>query len=256
MKLKTAVRLLLLGLIVVSYQVHGHEWVFAFAEDEAPVSYAEAGETTGSLPEVTRMVFEFLPEHDVKMVALPWPRAQRMVASGGADGFVTYPSEERKQYAHFTKDAAYYIDYGYLIYHRDSPARQQLESAQSFEDLRGLTFIGQNSAQWERENIPAFLDTTLANSLDAMVHLLLRRQVGDFIVMPPEQAIYLAKQHGYRSQMTFRQVDFIPNSRIPFHVGVSKKLGNAEDFVRSVDQILASEVFKAQRQALIREYRR
>lgn len=256
MNLKTGVRPWLLSLMLASFQAHGHEWVFAFAEDEAPVSYTEEDRTTGSLPDITRILFEFLPEHDVKMVALPWPRAQRMVASGSADGFVTYPSEERKQYAHFTEDAAYYIDYGYLIYHRDNPAREQLENARSFDDLRGLTFIGQNSAQWERENIPDFLDTTLANSLDAMIHLLLRRQVGDFIVMPPEQAIYLAKQHGYRSQMVFRQVDFIPNSRIPFHVGVSKALGSAEDFVESVDQILASEAFKAQRQALIREYRR
>lgn len=256
MSLKTAVRLLLLSLMMVSYQVHGREWVFAFAEDEAPVSYAEEGETIGSLPEITRMMFEFLTEHDVKMVALPWPRAQRMVASGSADGFVTYPSEERKQYAHFTKDAAYYIDYGYLIYHRDNPARQQLESARSFDDLRGLTFIGQNSAQWERENIPDFLDTTLVNSLDAMTHLLLRRQVGDFIVMPPEQAIYLAKQHGYRSQMIYRQVDFIPNSRIPFHIGVSKTLAAAEAFVASIDRVLASEAFKAQRWELIEEYRR
>lgn len=60
--------------------------------------------------------------------------------------------------------------------------------------------------------------------------------------------------HGREWVFAFAEDD--PNSRIPFHIGVSKTLAAAEAFVASIDQVLASEAFKAQRWELIEEYRR
>lgn len=234
---------------------HADSLVFAFAENEAPISHRTDDAVTGTLPDVTRLIFSLLNDHQVEPVTLPWPRAQRMVESGMADGFVTYPSQARREYAVFTEQPVYYIDIGYLIYHRDNPHRRRIESARSFEDLRGLTFIGQNGAEWERENIPDTLETVMAGTLEAMMHLLIRRRTGDFMVMPPEQAIYLARYLGYRSEIRMRHVDFIPNSRIPFHLGVSQQREDAQALVDAVDAVVTSDTFQRRRQRLIETYR-
>lgn len=246
---------LLACLMLASSLAQSHTLLLAFAKDEAPISYVENGEVTGSIPDMARLIFALVDEHRVEMTAAPWPRAQRMVEAGRADGFVTYPSDERRRYALFTEQAAYHIDFGYLIYHRDNPNREQLESAQSFEDLRGLRLIGQNGADWERDNIPAFLESVMANSLDSMMHLLMRRQVGDFVVMSPEQAIYIAKQLGYRSDLAYHSVDFIPDARIPIHLGIARTTQNAEAIVAAAEAAMNTEVFRERQRQLIDRYR-
>lgn len=246
---------LLSGLFLWGTLAHGHSLVFAFAGDEPPVSFVEHEHVSGTLPMTARLIFDLVPDLELELVPAPWPRAQRMVQAGSADGFVTYPSEDRLEYARFTEHAAYFIDYGYLVYRRDHPKRAQLEAAESFDDLRGLQFIGQVGAEWERDNIPGFLDTVMANSLDAMIHLLMRRQAGDFVIMPPEQATYLARQYGYRSDMTYRKVGFIPNAAIPFHIGIGNDVENLEQVLQTLDEVLASREFLTKRHQLLEEYR-
>lgn len=244
---------LCLGLMGV--QAAAQSWVIGFAEDEAPVSDGGPGEAQGIIPDLTAELFDRLPDHSVAMTAGPWVRMQRAVDTGQIDGFVTYPSSDRKAYALFSNTPLFHMDFGYLIYRRDHPQRQRIEQARSFDDLQGLTFIGQQGAEWERDNIPATLDTLLLGHTDTMMHMLVRRQTGDFMVMPAEQAVHIAKQLGYEDQIAFEPVHFIPNASIPFHVGIHSGHPDAIEMLTRIDTVLDSLEFSQAVDRILASYR-
>ncbi|MEX1213731.1 substrate-binding periplasmic protein [Saccharospirillum sp.] len=231
------------------------DWLFGFAEKEAPVSDGGQQDAWGILPELTRELFDRLPGESLSMSAGPWIRMQRWVATGEIDGFVTYPSTERRDYALFSETPVYNIDFGYLVYRSDHPQRERLESAQSFDDLEGLVFIGQQGVEWERDNIPFSLKTILVGQLDTMMHLLARRQTGDFLVMPPEQAVAIARRLGYAGQIAYHPVDFIPNARIPFHVGLRRSHPETRMLIERIDEVLRSPDFNDSADRIVAGYR-
>lgn len=244
-----------LGLATALVPAKAHDWLFGYAEDEAPVSDGEPQDAWGILPELTSELFDRLPGESLSMSAGPWIRMQRLVATGQIDGFVTYPSSERIDYALFSETSVYNIDFGYLVYRSNHPQRERLESAQSFDDLEDLVFIGQQGAEWERDNIPSSLKTILVGQLDTMMHLLVRRQTGDFLVMPPEQAVDIARRLGYAGQIAYHPVDFIPNARIPFHVGLRRSHPETAKLIERIDEVLRSVDFNDSADRIIAGYR-
>lgn len=251
----TIMRYLYLVLLLYSLNTAADTLKFAFADDEPPISSAYEEAVVGTIPDALALVFDLLPQHSASKIAAPWPRAQLMVQSGVVDGFLTYPSTIRQTYALFTEHPAYFLDFGYLIYHRDNENRTQIEAARRFEDLKGLKFISQNGVEWERDNVPAYLERVMVNDLNTMVHLLLNRRAGDYFIMPPEQAIYIATKFGYRDLLAYQRVQFIPDSVIPFHVGIRKSYPNAEAIIMAIDGVLASQQFKTERQKIVDRYR-
>ncbi len=242
--------LLIFCLVVGSYgsaqQANPLPRVFSFAvvNDEPPISSQSNGRSVGIMPDTIRLIFSLIPEYDVEIAAYPWPRAQSLVEIGKLDCLLTYPSEKRQKYALFTQHRVYSEDFGYLLYHKNSDKRLTLESASSFEDLSQTTIITQIGAEWEQDNLPADLKQVEARNLENMLHLLLLRQAGDFFVMMPEQAIYLARKFGYQDQLAYRRVDFIPESNIPFHLGVRGGHPFAGALINKVDQIIQTEAFQ------------
>jgi len=87
-----------------------------------------------------------------------------------------------------------------------------------------------------------------------MMHLLMLRQAGDFLVQPAEDARLIARQLGYSQKLKIRKVDFIPNSQIPFHIGVSKKLPYAREVIKQIDAVMQSPEFQAQSHTLLKGY--
>ena len=236
-------------------QATAQDWVMGFAEDEAPVSDGGPGKAQGIIPDLTAELFDRLPDDSVTMTAGPWVRMQRAVETGQIDGFVTYPSSDRKTYALFSNTPLFHMDFGFLIYRRDHPQRQRIEQARSFEDLQGLTFIGQQGAEWERDNIPATLDTLLLGHTDTMMHMLVRRQAGDFMVMPAEQAVHIAKELGYQDHIAFEPVRFIPDASIPFHVGIHSGHPDAIEMLTRIDTVLDSLEFSQAVDRILASYR-
>lgn len=244
-----------LGLTAVLVPATADDWLLGFAEDETPISDSGPQGAFGIIPELTTELFNRLPGETLQMDTGPWVRMQRWVATGQVDGFVTYPSKERRDYALFSQTPVFNIDIGYLVYRRDHPQRDRLESARSFDDLAGLVFIGQQGAEWERDNIPASLETILVGQLDTMMHLLVRRQTGDFLIMPPEQAVAIARRLGYGGQLAFHPVDFIPNARIPFHVGLRRSHPEASALIERADSVLRSADYQEAADRILSGYR-
>lgn len=228
---------------------------FVMSAENPPISHLQAGEAQGILRELLEELFGAIPEYRLVLQPLPWARAQLEVASERADGFCTFPSEQRQSYAVFSAQPMYVWDYGSLIYSGSNPRAARLAQAASFEDLRELLFISQEGVDWERENVPGFIRRYSVNSPRQMIHMLFRRDAGDFIIMSPEQALHYARLFGYTEQLRSTRVAFIPNSRIGFHIGLRKTLPEVERIMGRIDQAMADRAFQARREAIVERYR-
>jgi len=227
---------------------------FEFSERASPYSYSDGERTAGLFPDLVQLVFDFIPDYTTKNRVVPWARAQYNVRLGLSDGFLTYPSQERENYAVFSEKPLFTQDFGYLIYSADNPNIDVIESATSFAELAGLTVVVEKGSKWEEDNIPGYLERVPGHDLDMMMHLLMLREAGDFIVQPPADARSTAQQLGYSSKLKVRKVDFIPNSLIPFHVGISRKLPSAMMVINLVDAAMQDSEFQSQRKVLTESY--
>jgi polar amino acid transport system substrate-binding protein len=147
------------------------------------------------------------------------------------------------------------IDFGCLIYRTAHSLPVRIESAESFDDLGDLVFIGQQGEEWERDNIPASLETVKVGHLDTMMHLLVRRRSGDFLVMPTKQPVDIARRLGYDGQITYHPVEFIPNARTPFHVGLPQSRPASAQLIETIDDILDSSGYQQAVERILADYR-
>jgi polar amino acid transport system substrate-binding protein len=228
---------------------------FAMSAESPPTSYAHNGEAQGILRDMLLALFANLPQYRLEFISLPWSRAQLEVTRGQADGFCTFPSEKRKGYARFAARPVYVWDYGNLVYHRDNPRSARIASATSFDDLRDLRLISQEGVDWEIENVPGFIQRYSVNTPPQMIHMLLRRGAGDFLIMSAEQAHYYASRFGYTEQLRNAKVDFIPNSQVPFHIGLRQSLPDIEQIMAHIDQAMVDPAFQVRQEQIILQYR-
>lgn len=228
---------------------------FAFGEKSPPYSYSLDDRATGLFPDLVQLTFRFIPGFTTEHVAVPWARAQYNVRLGLTDGLLTYPSEERQEYAIFSAEPLFTQNFGHLVYSADNPNIDLIESATSFAELSSLTVIVERGSQWEEDNIPGYLEREPGRDMKAMMHLLMLREAGDFMVQPAEDARFIARQLGYSKKLKVRKVDFIPNSRTPFHIGVSRQLPSAMEVINQVDAAMQNPEYQLQRNTLIESYR-
>lgn len=228
---------------------------FAMSAESPPTSYAQNGEAQGILRDMLLALFATLPEYRLEFLSLPWTRAQLEVTRGQADGFCTFPSKKRKGYARFAARPVYVWDYGNLVYSRDNAQSGVIASARSFDDLRDLRLISQEGVDWESENVPGFIQRYPVNTPPQMIHMLLRRGAGDFLIMSAEQAQYYANLYGYTEQLRNAKVDFIPNSQVQFHIGLRQSLPDVEQIMARIDQAMADPAFQARQEEIILQYR-
>lgn len=249
------IALLIAVLVLPGVSQGSTKLTFAFSEASAPYSSLRDEKAVGLFPDLVQLAFTFIPDYTTASVVVPWARAQYNVRHGSSDGFLTYPSEKRQEYAVFSAEPLFTQDFGHLVYSADNPNRDVIESATSFADLSSLTVIVENGSKWEESNIPGYLERVSGQHMDAMMHLLMLREAGDFLVQPAEDARLIAQQLGYAQKLKIRKVDFIPNSLIPFHIGVSRKLPYARELINQIDAVMQSPEFQSQSSTLIEGYR-
>jgi len=247
--------LLVIFLALPGVSAGSSKLTFAFSEASPPYSSSSDERAVGLFPDLVQLTFSFIPDYTTESVVLPWSRAQYNVRQGLTDGLFTYPSKERQSYAIFSALPLFTQDFGHLVYSADNPNRNAIESATSFADLSSLTVIVERGSKWEEDNIPDYLARVPGQHLNTMMHLLMLRGAGDFMVQPAEDARFAAQQLGYSNKLKIRKVDFIPNSQIPFHIGVSRKQPFAMEVIDQVDAVMQSPEFQSQQNTLIENYR-
>jgi polar amino acid transport system substrate-binding protein len=232
-----------------------NELTFAYSKMAPPYSSSLDDRAVGLFPDLVQLTFSFIPDYTTEHVVEPWSRAQYNVRKGLTDGLLTYPSKERQEYAIFSELPLFEQDFGYLVYSAENPHIGLIESATSFTDLSSRTVIVEKGSEWEEDNIPDYLERVPGQNLNSMMHLLMLRQAGDFLVQPAEDARFIARKLGYSEKLKVRKVDFIPNSRIPFHIGVSRQLPFAMEVIKQVDMVMQNPEFQSQLNTLIESYR-
>jgi polar amino acid transport system substrate-binding protein len=252
--LSTLAKILMLSLCLCFSGIRAETFVFTASENSPPFSYRINQSVAGITPEIIKLIFSFLPNDQVEFGLYSWARAQALVENGQADGLMTYPSKSRQHYADFSSMPANTMDFGYLIFHKKNPHRVQIEQAKSFDDLSSLTVLTQTGVGWEQDNIPKTLKRIEENSLETMIHLLLYRMQGDFIIMPVEQANYYAQQFGYQKNLAYQHVSFIHDSVIPFHIGIRKNHPQGKRLLRDIESILTSHAFITEKQKILDHY--
>lgn len=227
----------------------------ALSEQMPPVSFTEAGMTSGILLDLLKALFAGLPRYQPQFHSFPWIRAQRLVEAGQMDVFVTFPSTARLAYASFSSQPVYSLDYGNLVYALDGPHAEKIANARSFLDLKDLVFVSQEAVEWETDNVPPYIRRTMVNAPNSLVYMTFERKTGDFFIMPMEQAIFFARRLGYEKQLGMKQVQFIPDSLVKFHVGVRKDFQGASQFLAAVDAALKTPAFQKQKKLIEQRYR-
>ncbi|MBL8994924.1 MAG: transporter substrate-binding domain-containing protein [Spirochaetia bacterium] len=228
----------------------------ALSAESPPTSYQTEGEPRGLLVDLYVLLFSAMPGYSPELRAYPWARAQDNLQNGTSDVFCTFPSETRKKYAVFSSAPLYVWDYGCLVYDLENPKRKQIESAKSFNDLKDLTFIAQESVEWEKENVPPFIKRYFVVNGPTLLHMAFSRKAGDFFIMGPEQAVYYSRELGYLKQLGIKKVDFIPNSKIEFHVGIRKTFPGWREFITELDKVMKDPDFLKKKSAVIARFTR
>lgn len=246
--------LLTTGLVLLSCWVFAQSPILlkvALSAEAPPTSYQIEGKPKGLLVDLYLLTFSRMPEYRAELRAFPWARAQDNLQNETSDVFCTFPSETRKKYAVFSAEPLYVLDYGALIYDLENPKRKEIQSARRFEDLKDLTFTAQESVEWEKENVPSFIKRYFVVNAPTLFHMTFSRKAGDFFIMSPEQALYYSQELGYTKQMGVRTVDFIPNSRIEFHIGIRKTFSGHREFISALDKVMKDPDFLKKKSEII-----
>ncbi len=230
--------------------------VFVMSDRNIPVSYSEEdGKAKGLMADLMSELVKHTRGIKVTIASMPWVRAQKDVQSRKAQLFCTYPSEERKSYALFSKKPLFSLDYGYLLYHKNSPRAQSIRQATRLADLDKFVFVSQKGVSWEDENIPKSVRRAYVYKLEALLHMVFGRQSGDFFVMPIEQASYYFTTLGYKAVAGIHPVDFIPNSKVELHLGVNKDIPGARKILDELERAMESKEFMLAKELIVKNYR-
>lgn len=228
---------------------------FAFSNGSPPYSYESNNKCRGVMYDLLHFVLEDELNYSLECTPLPWKRAQSMVRHNRMDGLATYPSKSRKQYAYFSSEPIFKQDFGYLVYNKSKPGIARINQVQNYADLSNFKFVGVIGVGWEKDNIPPEIARELAPTMKIAFNLLLKRQIGDFMVINPGQANVMASTYGFDStQLGFARAEFISNSVVSYHVGLQKQLPDAEMIIGEIDSVLRSASFQAKSDQLMKAY--
>lgn len=226
----------------------------ALSDAGHPTSYAENGKPAGVLKEMLEALFSTVPGYRLEFRVVPWTRGQRAVEDGSMDMFITFPSAHRSQYAGFTAQAVFTLDYGNVVYDLKGRNAAVVESARSFEDLRKLVFIHQDGVEWELENVPEYIKRYTINGPNPLMHMTFKRHTGDFFIMNAEKAVYYARLLGYEKQLGMKRVSFIPNSLVGFHVGLRHSYPDSKAVLAALDAAMKQPEFLRRKRLIEQKY--
>ena len=88
--------------------------------DWPPFSYTVDGKAQGVLVDLLTEIIGEQMQEPIRFTALPWKRAQYHVEMGTDDALLTFPSEDRKEYAFSSRNVVYELE-AHAFVQRGSP---------------------------------------------------------------------------------------------------------------------------------------
>jgi polar amino acid transport system substrate-binding protein len=203
---RAVIGFVLLGLLAAAPAMAGETLRMMFFDAFAPYSYMENGLMRGILPDAMTEACRRLGI-PLENQGYPWERAQSMVKSGQADGFVTVPTAEKKSYALAGQESVITPEISLYTW-AGNPNMERLQSLRSIDALRGLRVLDYPGIGWGKEYL-AGLEVRLAPTLD-QIFLMLAQKRGDAFAQ-----INLVARYAIRSQGLGDQLVEIPKPSFP-----------------------------------------
>lgn len=120
-----------------------------------PLHWEENGEMKGISIDVMDEIFGRRMKVKVTHRQFPWKRAQAMVRSGSADGFITLSTEERREYADFS-NAPVIVMKTSIFTRNDNPNIPALREVKTVVELRPYDLISYLGDGWSQEHLSDF----------------------------------------------------------------------------------------------------
>lgn len=163
---------LFLLLFLIHSPAYSKPITVVFMDDYGPVSFLSptGDQAIGVSPEITR---EALSENkEIKLIGLPWKRAQEMVKQGLADAMVSVVTPERLTYATPSKIPAFEDAYRAFTY-VGNPRMDELKKIKSIGDLRKFTICEYLGSGWANANLVGKVKAIeFGRSIDSKVFML------------------------------------------------------------------------------------
>lgn len=202
--------------------------------DFAPFSQVDGqGQVSGMFVDAVRALFHDRLGVDVTHQAYPWARAQAMVRSGEADGFVTVPTPERRSYVLSSAHPLFEFPMC-IVAARDGPQLPALRQVRTLEGLRPFRLSHYLGSGWAETYLrPLGLDIQWTADFAGSLRLVANGRV-DAIV---DNAVSL-RHRMQDPEFADRLVD-LPTSLMtqPYHVCIGRSSPFAELMPR-IDALL------------------
>ncbi|MBI9092065.1 MAG: transporter substrate-binding domain-containing protein [Desulfobacterium sp.] len=189
------------------------ELKLVYFHDFEPLSWkSENGEMKGIYIDFMNETLKKRLKIEISHEGYPWARAQKMVQMGRADGFVTFPSQERKKYTRVSREVLTYGEH--RIYTAiDSPMIPQLQQANSLGELREFQFVDYIGNGWAKETFKG-MNVIWVPTMDRVFEVLAGRKKLIHIGLTPVIR-YLIKQGGHADKVCELPQ---PLDRVPIHL--------------------------------------
>lgn len=105
-----------------------------YIEDYPPLSWEENGVVTGISIDVLTEALQNRMGIQVTHNVYPWKRAQVMVETGEADGFITLPTDQRRAYTNVCEETVFSADFTLFV----NPANPRIEGLQQVRTIADL----------------------------------------------------------------------------------------------------------------------
>lgn len=153
----------------------------------------------------------------VKHEGYPWERAQSMVRSGAADGFVTIATPERREYVYTSSAPLLTVPFVGLTA-RDNPRLAALRKIGSLQDSLSFRHVNYLGSGWAKQNL-AGANVHYLTRMETILQFLALKRADLFI----ENAYLL--QYGVRNEDMLGQLVFLPTvfGSAEYRLGISKK---------------------------------
>lgn len=148
--------------------------IITISDDYEPISSGTNEKVVGIIPDILNAIFKKYPQYKLKILGLPWARAQQLVEKGDSDGMFTIPTDARAQYARFSKEIGFTQSFNFYTY-PFHPKLKQLSAVKSYSDLKNFVVCEYLGSGWAKQNLEGNVkefvySKTVATKIESLVN--------------------------------------------------------------------------------------
>lgn len=195
------------------------------------------GRMTGVYPDALAAIGREL-DWTFQYTAAPWARAQDMVRTAQADGFITVATAERQEYALFARQPLVSRLGVVVVYAADSPRRAAIERASSIEDLRSFALVDYIGNGWGNAIWSAWPTVERVRDLRTMLRMIATGRA-DVAVQPRSVIEAVARQAGLEDRIAYQDVSFAQQGPSGVYFGLRRSFPHVEALIALYEEVQA-----------------